>query len=456
MIDPGSFRDPSGHIIHKERKVFRIINYLYKDHYDHLMNSGLYDKLIEEGLLITHEEVENSNIKDKQYKTLEVKKIPFISYPYEWSFSQLKDALLLTLKIQKICIDYNMTLKDATPFNIQFLDNKPIFIDTLSFEVIKNENYTWKPYKQFCEMFFGTICLMRYVDPGLNKLLINNINGIPFSLINKLLPFKKKLNLSIFTHLVIPNIINGNLSSSKKSYNTSKISKSKHLNILNQIEDFILNMKSPDFKSEWGNYNEETISEKEEYFNDKQNTIKSFLENKNYNLTWDIGSNDGYFSRVIANDISKNVISFDIDWRCVDRNYLKSKEQGIKNVFPLILDLSNPTPSIGWLNQERSSVFKRFGNPDLITCFAVIHHIINTGIPLEIFIQFLSKSNKDILIEYVPLSDPKCQIIFESRGEDFIYPTQKEFEKIINTNFNIISQKKLDETNRILFLIRKK
>jgi hypothetical protein len=215
-------------------------------------------------------------------------------------------------------------------------------------------------------------------------------------------------------------------------------------------------MKSPDFKSEWGNYNEETISEKEEYFNDKQNTIKSFLENKNYNLTWDIGSNDGYFSRVIANDISKNVISFDIDWRCVDRNYLKSKEQGIKNVFPLILDLSNPTPSIGWLNQERSSVFKRFGNPDLITCFAVIHHIINTGIPLEIFIQFLSKSNKDILIEYVPLSDPKCQIIFESRGEDFIYPTQKEFEKIINTNFNIISQKKLDETNRILFLIRKK
>ena len=162
MIDPGSFRDPSGYIIHKERKVFRIINYLYKDHYDHLMNSGLYDKLIEEGLLITHEEVENSNIKDKQYKTLEVKKIPFISYPYEWSFSQLKDALLLTLKIQKICIDYNMTLKDATPFNIQFLDNKPIFIDTLSFEVIKNENYTWKPYKQFCEMSLSFQKKIRY------------------------------------------------------------------------------------------------------------------------------------------------------------------------------------------------------------------------------------------------------------------------------------------------------
>ena len=108
------------------------------------------------------------------------------------------------------------------------------------------------------------------------------------------------------------------------------------------------------------------------------------------------------------------------------------------------------------MNKERSSVYERFGSPDLITCFAVIHHIINVGIPLESFIEFLSKSSKDILIEYVPYSDPKCQIIFESRDDNFNYPTENEFESLIMNKFNIIKTKELVETKRCLYLLRKK
>ena len=455
MIDPGSFRDPSGFIVHKNKKVFRVINHIYEDHYKYLINSGLYNTLVNQGFLINHNEINSSTLKGNHYKILEVEKVPFISYPYEWSFSQLKDALLLTLKIQKICVEFNMTLKDATPFNIQFKDNKPIFIDTLSFELINDENYVWKPYKQFCEMFLGPLCLMKYVDPNLNKLLINYINGVPLDLINKLLPFSKKFNLLVLTHLVIPSFVKSKVNSSKKSIK-SKISKTQHLNIINQIEDFVFKMNPPNLISEWGDYNNETISEKKDYVIDKENTIKSFLKDENYNLTWDIGSNDGFFSRIIADKYSEYLISFDIDWRCVDSNYLKCRDLNINNVFPLILDLSNPTPSIGWMNKERSSVYKRFGSPDLITCFAVIHHVINVGIPLESFIEFLSKSTKDILIEYVPYSDPKCQIIFESRDENFKYPSIDEFEKLIINKFNIIKTKELVETKRTLYLLRKK
>jgi len=457
MKDPGSFRDPSGYIYYKNNKVYRVVNESYKKNYDNLMSSGLYDTLVNEDLLIKHSEISNNQKSKGEYKTLEVERIPFISYPYEWSFNQLKDSLLLTLKIQKICVEFNMTLKDSTPFNIQFIGNKPIFIDTLSFELVDNENYVWKPYKQFCEMFLGPLCLMKYVDPNLNELLINNINGVPLGLINKLLPLKSKFNISVFIHFVLHNMFKQKENIKNVKVEKSKvISKTKHLNIITQLESFVINTKVPNELSEWGDYNEETITEKKDYVIDKENSIKSFLKDGNYKLTWDIGSNDGFFSRIIADKYSDYLISFDIDWRCVDSNYLKCKDLNINNVFPLILDLSNPTPSIGWMNKERSSVYERFGSPDLITCFAVIHHIINVGIPLESFIEFLSKSSKDILIEYVPYSDPKCQIIFESRDDNFNYPTENEFESLIMNKFNIIKTKELVETKRCLYLLRKK
>ena len=169
-----------------------------------------------------------------------------------------------------------------------------------------------------------------------------------------------------------------------------------------------------------------------------------------------MGSNDGFFSRILAKKYSEYLISFDIDWRCVDSNYIKCQSLKIKNVFPIILDLSNPTPPVGWMNKERSSVYERFGSPDLISCFALIHHIINVGIPLENFMSFLYKTNKDVLIEYVPYSDPKCQIIFQSRGDDFKYPSIDEFKSLIESKFDIIKSKKLNETERFLFLLRKK
>jgi len=306
-------------------------------------------------------------------------------------------------------------------------------------------------------MFLGPICLMSYVDPNLNKLLINNINGVPLNLINKLLPLKSKFNISVFIHIVLHNILkekgDGNSKPTKKQ---SIITKEKHLNFIKQLENFVSEIKLPSFGSEWGQYNEETISEKKDYVIDKKRTIKSFLENEQYNLVWDVGSNDGFFSRILAKKYSEYLISFDIDWRCVDSNYIKCQSLKIKNVFPIILDLSNPTPPVGWMNKERSSVYERFGSPDLISCFALIHHIINVGIPLENFMNFLCKTNKDVLIEYVPFSDPKCQIIFESRGKDFKYPTQNEFEIILKNQFNIVAKKKLNETNRALYFLRKK
>ena len=144
-----SFRDPSGFVYEKDGVLYRCINRRYKEHYEKLIGSGLYDRLEKEGLLIPHEEVDVQFNDPTVYKIVKPRKIPVVSYPYEWSFSQLKDAALLTLKVQKMALDYGMTLKDASAFNVQFIGCSPVFIDTLSFEQYSDHS-PWQAYRQFC------------------------------------------------------------------------------------------------------------------------------------------------------------------------------------------------------------------------------------------------------------------------------------------------------------------
>ena len=334
---------------------------------------------------------------------------------------------------------------------------KPIFIDTLSFECV-SENYAWEAYRQFCEMFLGPIYLMSRIDPRISKQLITSINGIQLDLINKYLNFKDFFNPSVFSHLILHNWLSQK-KNTKKNFNSnnSKVSKSQHLNIIKQLYSFIESLEILNKKTEWKNYNIESEEEKEGYVRDKRLTLLSFLKDLNFDLTWDIGSNDGLYSRLLADGYSKQVISMDIDWMCVEKNYLYNRANNILNVFPILLDMSNPSPSIGWNNNERTSLYERIGNPDLIVALAIMHHIINDNIPIQLFIDFLKKNSKSyVIIEFVPLDDPKCQEIFQSRIETIRYPSKKQFEELLVKNFKILNSKIINQTNRVLYFLKNK
>jgi len=202
-----SFRDPSGFLFEKDGELYRQINVSYFKDYDMLMTSGLYKELIDKKLLIPH--------KEQGYEIIKPEKIPFISYPYEWTFSQLKDTALLTLKIMKISLEHGMILKDASAYNVQFIGCKPIFIDTLSFEKYK-EGEAWVAYKQFCQHFLAPLALMAYMDVRLNSLFKSFIDGIPLDLANKLLPIKAKMKPSLFMHLSLNSKFQKKYSKSKK------------------------------------------------------------------------------------------------------------------------------------------------------------------------------------------------------------------------------------------------
>ena len=190
----GSFRDPSGFVYERDGVLYRRVHRSYAAHYDRLMDSGLYAALVGDGLLVPHEEVGPRGGEQDPYATLRPERVAFVSYPYEWCFSQLKDAALTTLRIQERALGFDMTLKDASAYNIQFHRGRPVLIDTLSFECYE-EGVPWVGYRQLCQHFLAPLALMAHRDVRLGGLLRLHLDGIPLDLASTLLPARTRLDV---------------------------------------------------------------------------------------------------------------------------------------------------------------------------------------------------------------------------------------------------------------------
>ncbi len=171
-----SFRDPSGALFWQDGVLFRRINPDYLTEFNRFTQCGLSDHLIEGGLLIPHEDTPPQTA-DVDNRLIRPEIVPFISYPHEWSFSQIKDAALCILEIQKSALEHGMTLKDGSAYDVQFYMGSPLLIDTLSFESYE-EGTPWTPYRQFFQHFLAPLVLMSRVDIRLGKLYRRYIDGI--------------------------------------------------------------------------------------------------------------------------------------------------------------------------------------------------------------------------------------------------------------------------------------
>ena len=452
-VDTGSFRDNSGFVFKVDNKVYRQVNLAYKRNYEHLM-CGLYAKLVKEGLLVKHDEItEQAPVADLAYKIIKPEQIEFISYPYEWSFSQLKDAALLTLKIQRIAFEHGMILKDASAYNIQFKKGLPIFIDTLSFEVFQ-EGTPWNAYRQFCQHFLAPLLLMSYTDVNLNNLLKIYIDGIPIDLASKLLPMRSYFNFGALFNIHL------HARSQKKYENVSidkekiKLSRQRFMAIINGLEQTIAGIQLSKQDTEWGDYYNIT-NYSDEAFSHKIKLVETYLRRIGMGSVWDLGANRGVFSRVASN-LGNSTIAFDIDPIAVEKNYREVKKNGEGNLLPLIMDLTNPSSSIGWNNEERASIKERH-LPNVILALALIHHIaISNNVPLDKIAEFLASLCNYLVIEFVPKSDSQVKKLLSTREDIFPGYTQDNFEHVFSKYFNIIEANKVNQSDRTLYLLVKK
>ena len=255
---PSSFRDPSGFLFYLDGSIFRQVNTIYKENYDHLMNSGIYEILVADKLLIPHEEVDIEGVNpDLAYKIIKPELIPFISYPYEWSFSQLKDAALATLSIQKRSVDFGMSLKDCSAYNIQFRNGKPVFIDTLSFEKY-HEGQPWVAYRQFCQHFLAPLALMSCRDVRLNQLLRVYIDGIPLDFTSSLLPFRTRFIFSLLSHIHLHARSQKHYADKAVDVSGKRVSRMSFLGLINNLESAVKKLRWQPGGTEWADYYDDT------------------------------------------------------------------------------------------------------------------------------------------------------------------------------------------------------
>lgn len=446
-----SFRDPSGFLFSRNGTLYRQINRAYSNDYVRLMDSGLYAKLVKTGLLIPHVEVEQAPAEsDAVFKVIQPERVPFISYPYEWSFSQLKDAALATLSIQKRALKLDMSLKDASAYNIQFVRGKATLIDTLSFEIYK-EGQPWVAYKQFCQHFLAPLALMSHRDVRLSQLLRVYIDGVPLDLVSSLLPAKTKFNFGLLTHIHIHASAQKRYSDKAVKPRSGGMNRQALIGLIESLENTIKKLTWKPAGTEWGDYYENT-NYTDSAFEHKKQLVNEWANEKNPKLVWDLGGNTGIFSREAAAS-GAVTISFDIDPAAVEQNYRTVKTKKELNILPLVLDLTNPSPSLGWDNSERDSFGAR-GPVDMALALAVIHHLaISNNVPLPQLADFFAARCKWLVIEFVPKSDSQVQKLLTSREDIFPNYTREGFEKAFSARFNIRRAEAVRDSERTLYLM---
>lgn len=452
----GSFRDPSGFMFKHGGKLYRQVNQKYREDYDLLMSSGLYEQLNNSRTLVAHTEVDLALAPrpDVAYKVIQPEIVDFISYPYEWCFNQIKDAAILTLAIARRALEFGMSLKDASAYNIQFHQGKPIFIDTLSFEKYE-EGMPWVAYRQFCQHFLAPLALMAKTDIRLAQMLRVHIDGIPLDLASKLLPAGTRMNLGLATHIHIHAKSQQRYADKEVSQEEVKarMSKTSMYGLLDNLLSTVKGLNVETIQTEWTDYyrdNNYTPTS----FEAKRQLVRSFIEKVQPKQVWDLGGNTGEFSRV-ASDLQIPTVCFDIDPGAVQQNYDLVKKNKEKFMLPLCMDLTNPSPDLGWHNAERESMQAR-GPVDLVMALALIHHLaISNNVPLIDAADYFADLGEYLIIEFVPKSDSQVKRLLASRLDIFPDYTLEGFREAFTQRYTLLDEKPVQGSERTLFLMKR-
>lgn len=449
-----SFRDPHGFVFAHEGTIYRQVNENYRGDFELLKSSGLYERLVERELLIPHEEVEPSEtFAEGAYRVLRPEQVPFVSYPHEWCFSQLRDAALATLEIQRLAIECGMTLKDASAYNIQFVRGKPMLIDTLSLEA-RSDGAPWQAYRQFCQHFLGPLAISAGRDVRLSQLFRTYLDGIPLDLASKLLPSSSYFRPSALVHVHLHARTQQKYSSGRKKTGGLKMSRAGLLGMIASLESAVRKLRWNPAGTEWVDYYDGTNYDEPSLLH-KEELVSEFLRATGAKTAWDLGANTGRFSR-LAVEQGVFTVSFDLDSAAVEKNYLQLREEQGELLLPLLLDLTNPSPSMGWAHGERMSLEDR-GPVDVILGLALIHHlVISNNVPLRAVAEFMAKLGEWLIFEFVPKSDSQVQKLFASRPDIFPQYTLDGFEAAFGRYFDIERRERVRGSERVLFLMRRR
>lgn len=460
QFEPASFRDPAARVLRHDGQILRYLTSAALHDFETLASTRFYREFTESGRLVATERTsspQNLPLSDPWVAVLRHQTIPIVSYPYEWCFSMLQDAALLQLDLLVAALDEGMTLKDATPFNIQWLGTRPVFIDIGSFKVA-DPGEPWAGYRQFCEMFLYPLFLQAYKDVPFHQWLRGSLEGVEAGHMNSLMSARDRLRPGVFTHVYLLSKLQSGYEATQRNVRKDLRSAGFSVELIKhnvkRIRRIVERLTWSRARSTWSNYVHCNTYEEVDRERKKQFILRA-AGSKHRSCVWDLGCNTGEYSRAVC-ECADLVVAVDADHLAIEHLYRDLKDEQSLTILPLVGNLTDPSPGLGWRHRERQTLEKR-SRPDLILALALVHHLsIGRNVPLLDLVEWFASFEADLVIEFVAPEDAMVEQLLRNRDKlDFGY-TQERFEACVANHFVIAETEVLQSGTRTIYYLRPK
>lgn len=453
---PASYRDPRGFIFRRDGNLYRQIAASHADAWAAFTSSSLAGRLTEAGRLLPWSEASlDSRFDDSAWAVIRPQPLDFVSYPWEWTFGELRDAALLTLDVQTEALQSGMSLRDASAYNVQFQGLRPTLIDHLSFEPAVPDA-PWIAYRQFCEHFLAPLSLMALRDVRMGRMLRDQLEGIPLDLAARLLPGRTRWRLGLGSHIHLHARSQRKHGSGEgKGTGQVRISTGRLLTLIESLRATVTGLRWEPSGTEWADYADRGHASYDDGAEGKARVVGAMVAEAGGSTCWDLGANTGRFSRVAA-DQGRRVLAFDIDPAAAERHYRALVREGRTDITPLVMDLADPSPSVGWAERERAGLIER-ADADVILALALVHHLaIGRNVPLPMVMDLFADLAPHAIVEWVPRGDPMVDVLLASREDIFDSYTDAGFEAALAARFTVVARVPIAGSPRVLYHLQRR
>lgn len=457
QLEQGSFRDREGRVFYRDGEVYRALTAEALAQWHLLAGKRFFGQLTEAGRLVATEELAVDSVPlppgTEWTGVLKHERLPFVSYPYEWSFSMLKDAATLQLEVLARALEEDMSLKDATPYNVQWRGTRPVFIDVPSFIALADGD-TWSGYRQFCELFLNPLLLQAYKNVSFQPWLRGSLEGLPAQEMASIFSMRDRFRPGVLLHVSLLARMLDKHADTKKDVKRElrELGFKKELIIANvkRLSKLVAGLEWKQSSSEWSEYADHNTYD-EDNRSRKAEFVRTAATAKRHRLIWDLGCNTGDYSRIAAEG-ADFVVSMDADQLAIERLYLALRSESIgEKILPLVMNLADVSPNRGWRGRERRAIDAR-GTPELTLCLALIHHVvISANVPMGEFLDWLADLGTDLVIEFVTKDDPMVKKLLLNKEDQYRDYDPPSFEAELVRRFEIVRREELEGGSRILY-----
>lgn len=455
-FDPASFRDRHARVFRRDGRILRALSALGLRDWELLKASTFFQRHVDAGTLVRTRRAQDeaallSELGAGWAAVVEHDAVPFISYPYEWTFGMLRAAALLHLELLGDALEEGLVLKDATAYNVQFVGTRPVFIDTASFTRLQ-PGEVWHGYRQFCQTFVYPLMLQAYKDVPYQPWLRGSLEGISARDMYAVLSVRDLVRPGVLPHVILHAKAQARFEDTSADVRTALkragFNRALIQSNVARLRRVIEQLEWSGRGSPWAGY-AETHSYSDKDVEQKAAFVDSATRASAPRWVWDLGANTGRFARVAA-DHADHVLALDVDGPAVERMY-RDLQSGPTNILPLVGSLTDPSPGVGWRNEERLPMLRR-GKPDLTLCLALVHHVvIGAHIPLPDFVDWLSTLGADVVIEFVTKQDAMVRRLLANKDDHYTDYDQAAFEARLDRYFRILARLSIHEGTRVLY-----